>query len=519
MRLPVRLLTVLLSLAPVAAGAAPKPLEKFVPRNADAVLVIPSLETFAKQGKALFDVVVGFPGAGKLRDGRAVIRGRLGFDLLGPESMREAGLDPRRGAVLYVIASGDTWEGSPTEGALVVPIANAARFEATLAAICKEQLTRAVRTVLPGSPKVVVWRGKGPREEVAYAITGGHAVIGMEHAAARRVRKTLAIPASGHLGTTPAYRKMSAALGSELAALGFLPPGSKLLDEQPMLRGGASFGFGGSAERARVVWVYPLTEGGKRAVAEATDPRAFLNKLDPGASIVVHTGIDLRAIVPRESFGTGNKERTPEKRERWDAYYDALGPGMALGLRLAPLEEGAPVPSAVKEPLALLQGELVLGLSDPEGMKRTLREMMNGASAEDGPWVVPESGGELGFHVQDGRLVFAVGPSGTMRALAQRRRSSFSPPSDAAAAALRSKLGGGYVDVEGIVAGLRGLSDTVFRDTAKAEEQRAKLEQVLSLLSRIRVASFTAEPVGDAVRAEVVVELAPEGEHGEWGEN
>jgi hypothetical protein len=153
-------------------------------------------------------------------------------------------------------------------------------------------------------------------------------------------------------------------------------------------------------------------------------------------------------------------------------------------------------------------------------MKRTLGVLMKDAPApEDGPWVVPASGGEIGLDVQDGRLLVALGPAGTLRALAQRRRSTFSPPSDGAAAALKSRLGGGYVDVERIVAAARAMPDAVFRDTANADEHRAKLERILAFLSRIRVASFTAEPVGDAVRAEVVVELAPEPEAAEWGDD
>src|SRR5512138_66497 len=149
----------------ISAGCArcgsrpPPPVERFIAADADAAVVIPTLQGFAQQAGDLVATAATFPFGAALRDARAVLAGRLTFDPLDAKAIAAAGFDPQRGLALSGKA-GARGPDSP-DVVLSLPVGDSAKLEATIATIAKERLGATERSVDPGTPEVISWRTAG----------------------------------------------------------------------------------------------------------------------------------------------------------------------------------------------------------------------------------------------------------------------------------------------------------------------------------------------------------------------
>jgi hypothetical protein len=486
-----------LLLAPAARAAAPVALERFVPADADMVILVRSLEALSVQGKALLDAAGRFPGVGdEVLDARAVVTRRLGFDPLDLAAVKAAGLDPKRGAVLHLRERAD----AGPDGAIVLPVADVARFEAAVARFARTNLARASRTVLPGSPRIVRWSSaERPQDSFAYTFAGRYAVIGVDQNAAAQVRATLALPAAKQLAGSRPYEEMAAAVGRELPVMLYVPASSLLVRDNratQVFTEGLAAGVGGDASAARLILAVPLDE--ERAGGEPASPA--LVQLDPGAALVVQSRADIRTLFPR-AFQRGFA----------GDYWGSLGAGAAVAFTVVPPREAAG-DAEEAPPFVGVKFEMVLGLSDPDTVKAFFRQRAREGATEDGPWLSPHDGREVGVAVEGNRLFFADGGPGALKALLARTGTRFQPPTAAAARALAAPLIGGYVDLQQAGAELQRLpADTL---EGQDDEPFRWMKRSAELLAPLRAVSVRCERMGRVARLEVIADLA-EGPGGE----
>lgn len=511
---PLALAAALAALAADPARAAPP--ERFVAPDASMAVIVPSLEVLARQGSDLLATAATFPDGEKLLDGRAVLARRVGFDLLDPAALRAAGLDPKGGAAVVLQASSPDDE---VDVAFSLPLASAARFEASLRRVAGEKL-KLVPDTKPGKPAVTAWRdAKTGHAILVSTVVEGTAIVGLGDSIAT-VRAAVAVRKDRHLGTAADYRSALRSLGGGLAAIAFLPAGSSIARRIPGLDKGFALGLAGGRDRLRVVATADLGEGAALVRAPRVDAGPLVAKLDPASVLVLRNASDLRAFVPPEELiATLEKEDAPaDVRDFLTQATASLGSGMAVGLSVVPMAPELNVPSLKKAPMGLFRAEAVLGVVDAARMKRAIRRLILAsarakAKAEvpvDGPWVTSIPGGEVGLAVDQGHVYAAAGPTGSLEELLRRTGSTFHPPTPTAARAFAAPLAGLFVDVPAFAAELAAIPEDAYRDYAGggAKDRRENLE-LARVLKRIKAVSLASDLVGHAQRTELVVEVAP----------
>jgi hypothetical protein len=513
---PLALALALVLAAGPAARAAPPP-ERFVPRDVSMAVLIPSLQVLSRQASDLLDTAASFPGGDKLLDARAVLARRLGFDLLDTASVKAAGLDPRGGAAVALRMLGPSDQDA--EVVFSLPVASAARFEASFGRIAREQLRLRAHEVQRGKPAVTVWRAEeGGRIALACAQVEGTALVGFGPRAVEQVRAAAAVRRDEHVGTAPEYRTVLRALGGGLAVVAFIPSGSYLARDTPALDRGFGAGLAAARDRLRLPLALVLDERSRLLAAGTIDARPLLEKLDPGTTVVIRNSTDLRAFLPPEDLEAMlRKQRSPEgMRTFLRETLPAVGSGLVLGFGLVPVAGGADAPSIDKETLAFFRLELAVGLSDPARMKRAIRRALTENASgktelpEDGPWIFPVPGGEAGVTVAEDRLLVAMGPTGCLQALAHRTGTTFHPPTPASSRAFAAPLSALLVDVPALLAGVKAIPREAYRDNrGGGADSHRTAQEVVTTLSRIRVLSGSTELVGTAQRTELVLEVQP----------
>lgn len=505
-----------LALAAAPAAAAPAaPPERFVARDASMVFVLPSLQRTLEQASGLFATAASFPGGDRLEAKRAELAREVGFDLLDRSWFDEAGLDARRGAAISLASGGDLDDDDDDEVVLVLPVANAARFEETVARVARADGYSGARAVLPGAPRVIVHRGAKPGgDALAYALAEGNAVLALHPEAGRLVKAALAVPRGAHLGTTPAYRDLLRALGPGPGVVFYLPPGSRAAKDEPVLAGGAAAAVAGAADGVRVEFAFvpPPTAP---LPASPGEEAALLGKLHPGAFLVARNAADLRASVEVGRLLPGDRELSPRARRRLADLAAALGAGLALGVSAVEQPAGGEAPSLARAPFAWFRGELAAGVRDPAAMRAVIRSALQDSGekrvSERGPWVFSVLGGELGLVVENRTLLVAFGPDGALDALSARRGTRLVPPTPASARALAGGPTGLYLDVPRLVAHLGAIPASAFGTTPKARRDHDALQAALPVLRRLRELALTTERSGPILRTALTVRVEPAG--------
>lgn len=506
MRLP-RPISLVLAVAALAACSKPPP-ERFLDRRTAAVAVTPSLEAFARQSAEVLALAGSFPGGQALEELRAVTVARLGVDLLDPDALVEAGLDPRRGAAVGL---------DLPNVLLVVPVADQERLAALADRFAGETLGLQRRSV--GTPSfmgqkpmddsidedLVHWQSsEGEPSVVSYGFARKTAVIGFGPDAEKQVKAAMRLEKEDAIEARDDYRHTVAALGPGQVIVFYVAP--RLQPTGPLPPGPAiAFGLAGGSERLALTVSEAPAEGSPPLAPPKADAGPLVARLHPGAALVGRSDADIAALITKEKVEALFDEHEPraEARQAILDAVDSLGGAAAFGVGIAPPSgEGSSFEDA---PFAFLRFEAVLGLRDAAKMRQVARWFAAQAEGEvrggeEGPWVASLGGGELGVAVEEKQVVFAVGPAGALAALSGRSGTVFRPPTATAVAAFASPLGGMFLD------GARLAGDVRAIPAAASDEV---LPRLLGVLSRIRAVSASSELRDGAQRSEVVVELAP----------
>jgi hypothetical protein len=520
MRTPRPLIAALLLLAlftgcaRCGSKAASSP-ERFLAADDAGAVIVPSLEELSRQGADVLATAATFPGGDHLLDARGVLQARLGFDPFDAASVAGAGLDAKRGAA---IGLRQTTPGGEPETILSLPVADAAKFDAALTRLAKERLHLSARSAEKGKPEVIAWRdSEGGSVQVAYALAERNAVVGVGPKAVELVRTALAVPAQGHLGTTPAYKTASAAAGPGLALLGFVPPGSPALEKMPQLKDGFAFGLRGAKDHLDLVGCTLL--GDRETAVKASikgASTALLAKVDPAASVVARGEGDLQAMVPRDELLAmlGKQGSSKDVEQLVLDAYESIDSGTAFGFSLVPVADGRKVPVLMEEPLGFFKVEMLLALKDPAKMKSVLQRAVKQygggrmKAGGDGRYTTPLPGGEVAVAVEGQQLLVAAGPAGTLKALSGRSGSAFKGPTPTSAKALEGGMGGMVVDVGKLSAGVKAIPAAAYGDGASSGAIHSSVQQWATTAARFPAISARSELVPGAQRSELVIEVA-----------
>lgn len=518
-------------------GGAPKavtPTERFIAPNSAVVLLVPSLATFAQQSADVLATAGTFPGGKDLLDARAVIGARLTFDPFDATSIGGTGLDPARGLALSAVV-GARGENNP-DVVVTLPIADPVKFEASVTKIAKERLEANERTAEAGAPEVITWRAAaGGPVLFAYAVAERTAIVSFGPAAVETVRAAAAIPATGSIGSNPAWQKTSKALGDGLAFQIYVPAGSPALKELPQLKDGFAAGLRGGRDRIGVAVAMLLgdREAGLRAAVAKGESNALLAKLDPGAAWVVRGDsdpgqrTDLQAVVDALT----KQGMPPPVIDLVKDFVSSLGGGSAMGIGLLPPVLGSKAKLA-EAPLAAVRAEVLVSVKDPEKMTATIQKAIDMVTEQSAPpagkkakgakraappkpdfgknpWRLPLPGGEVAAAVADGKLALVAGPAGALEALMARSGTVFKGPTPAADKALKGASGGMYVDVPRLAAAVRSYPESAFGDGDQGAMIKSMVDQYSSAAARIVAVSVAGELVEGAARGELLFEVMP----------
>lgn len=208
--------------------------ERALPRNAVAVVVVPSLEKAGAKLALLEQVKVagfiaplqGFPSARAFAD---ALVGQLGVDLRSPTELAKAGLDPTRGLGAAVLLTGDVY--------LVLPVKDASALHARLEGLSFNRLGAGAGgeqkvgpvTVKTFSPQ----QGQPPR--LGYVVADGWAFVATD-AAIGKLPQAASLTEVDRLSADTQLAAAKTGAG-DVDVFAWFPSGSVALQGTPLLNG------------------------------------------------------------------------------------------------------------------------------------------------------------------------------------------------------------------------------------------------------------------------------------------
>ncbi len=525
---PIRLLVAAsLVLTFAACRKAPPPAERFLAGDTAMAVVIPSLEVFAAQSSDMLETAATFPGGQGINDGRAVAESRLGFDVFDPASVKKAGFDPKRGLAL---AFRMTEEGRAPGMIAALPAGDAKKLAATLDGIAKDRLQLQARSVETDGEKIVKWaQAEGGPTVLAYAVVEKTVVIGAGMGSLDLLKAALEVPKDGHLGTNPDYKATIESTGAGQAMVWYFSLQGPMFDQpqfaamKEYFKKGFAIGVSGAKDRLALAVGMALDDASPLLGMAKVDARPLVARLDPNAGWVARSDTDIAATAQlQKATLTGMLAAMRAPAGFAEALGNALdavgGGGSAMGIGVVPVEAGAP---AIREaPLAFFRAEILVAVKDAAKMKQALEALGRESGKEgapgidlggDGPWTFPVGGGEIGVAVEEKQLLLAVGPKGSLAALAARSGSTFKPPTAAAQKAFDGSMGGMYIDVPRLAGGLKAIPASAYGDDPDGTMIQANLSKIASVLSRFAAISVSADvkETEKTYHGELVIEVLP----------
>lgn len=521
------------SLALLAAGCgrcgspapAAVPPERWLPGDAPAAVLLPHLGEAASQAGGLLRTALAIPAAAGLAEPVAALKAQLGFDPLDPAGLASAGLAPERGAAAAALPGG---------GALLaLPVADAARLDATLARLARDRLGAAVRAEVRERTAVAVTFRAGSDRPAAlcYAVAGDTALVAGGPDGPAAVAAALSRPEPGSLAASPAFAAARAALGAGHAALLFAPPSARLAAELPPARDGGALGLraGPAGLWLRAVLLLPAArEEVWREVAGGPDAagagREELSRLPGDLFAAGRFGGSPQALLRRVGYLLPAAWAGRLERAHVDLARDLgahLAPGAAAGLSLSPRFDAAAlaggVAAAARDPFRLVHLTAVARVKDPEALRRELLRLERAGPAlglriarprpGGGSWSARVGGGTLAWALEGDRLLLAGGAGGL--AALGAGGPGFAPPTPGARAALESGGAAAAVDFPGLVRRVRELPPEAFGTGPDGFVMRALVDRFLEPASHLAAASLRLEVIPGAARVDLAVEALP----------
>lgn len=209
-------------------------IERVLPRNAVAVVVVPSLQQVGAKLTLLEQVKVagfvaplqGFASAKAFAD---ALVGQLGVDLRSPSELAKAGIDPSRGLGAAVLLTGDVY--------LVLPVKDAAALHARLEGLSYNRLGAGAG----GEQKVglvtvkTFSRQQGQPPRLGYVLADGWAFVATD-AAIAKLPQAASLTDVDRLSADVQLGKAKATAGA-VDVYAWLPSGSVALQATPLLNG------------------------------------------------------------------------------------------------------------------------------------------------------------------------------------------------------------------------------------------------------------------------------------------
>ena len=534
-------LALLAALAPLACGGGRRgpPPERFVPASARAALIVPDTGRAATALAALHATVSGFPGAGDLAGSRGALAAQLGFDPLDPDALSDAGVDARRGAAVALLDAPGAQPGEVPATLVVLPAGDAPKLERLLARLAKDRLGATERSSEPrgGVSAVVFRRPGGSPAALSYVLVQRTALLTTHPSGPDLVAAaaTLAPPAS--LGEHSGWKLARAALGEQVAAVAFVPAGSRLLEGLWAFKDGMALGVSASPNRlsARLAMLLGAREPSFRALAADGRGAALVSRLDPTAPLVARWDGDFAALGTKLVPMLSQRDRALLERHGLDLQRDLfslLAPGGAVALSLpAHLSLGELTAEATrKDPLRAVEFEAVFPVRPGADAAAAAGRLAKAVGAQrphvrgrgharpppdDGVVRVRTPSGEIAWKLDlaAGRLVAAGGRPGRIDALLARLAGSepgWKARTPTAEAALSGGLGGVALDAPRLVAAVRALPDEAFGGGPSGFVMRSIVERAIDPAARLAAASLRAELAPGTLRLDLDAEALGE---------
>lgn len=527
--------------------AGPPP-ERFVPAAVELALVVPEAGRAARELAALHAAVAGFPGGAELVQSRGTLAAQLGFDPLDPKALRDAGIEPRRGAAIASYPLPGRGAADPAR-LLVLPVGDAAKLDALFARIARDRLGAVQRaSETRGTVSITTFAtAPGATPALAYAVVERTALLAAGPLAAEVVAGAAARPPPESLAEAAPWKTARRALGDRYAAILFVPPGSRRLAGEWALKDGVALATSGGAEGVRLGAAVLLgdREASFRALAANGAAAGLVARLDPRAPLAGRFDGDFSALGRKLLPLLPARERARLAARGIDPQHDVLdllAPGAAIALSLPPsLDLAAVSEEAVRaDPLLVGHFEAVLpvrdaaaaaALSERIAPRRAVRAKPprggpRAVAANPGPsapaatdpatWRVVTPSGEIAWTVdaEARRIVAAGGPPGALDALRARLGGAgpgFEPPTRASAAALQGGLGGAVLDPRKLVASVRALPDDAFGTGPSGFVVRSVVDRFLEPAARLAALSAEAELAPGALLVSLDVEMRAPG--------
>ena len=526
------LIALLVALAAAACRrASGPPPERFVPAGAAGWVVIPELRRATRELAALHETVSRFPGAAQQLAGvRAALSAQLGFDVLDPDALARAGIEPARGAAL---TSGPEPVGGSTPVA-ILPVRDASRLEELIGRLARERLGAPERAQsTQGDIRIVTFRAAGgapalslallPRERTAALAPGPSGPAAVAAALSRTQADSLA--------DSGAYRELRKVLGDRYAVIaGGSPPASA---GSPFGREGLAVGVSAGAGLVRLGLASRLgvaAEG--RALRAGGDSRARVRSLSPDAALVLRWDGNPSELGKRLVARMAPQDRTWLSEHGFDPQrdlFDRLAPGAAASVSISPRLDLTDLSDTAlrADPLRVVRFELVGEVKDEAAARESLARLpalfsalqqaggLATASAQEGEGTgrVATPSGVIAWKLSGKRLVLAGGPPGALEALLVRQGGSagYAAPTPTAAAALQGGLGGAVLNPRSLVASIRALPEDSFGTGPGGFVVRSVVERFLEPADRISAVSLRADLGETALTLDLEVEAPAPG--------
>ncbi len=535
LRHPIRRALVVTTLAILGCrgGRRGPPPERFVPAAIRAAIVVPETGRAARELADLHASVSGFPGAGELAGARGALAAQLGFDPLDQDALADAGVDPRRGAAVAVLdVTGPG--GEPGSATLVVlPAADAPKVERLLARIARDRLGATERSSeTHGGVAAVVFRRPGSAAaSLTYAVVEHTTLLTTHPSGPALVAGAAALGPAASLAEVPAWKLARAALGDRIAALAFVPAGSRLLRGMWAVADGLAIGVSAGPGRllARAAVLLGAREPSFRALAADGNAAPLVARLDPAAPLAARWDGDFAALGRKLVPMLGARDRERLARHGLDVERDLFGllaPGGALALSLPPRLALGDLTSeaARRDPLRALEFEAVVRLREgadaaaaADRLARALGAVRRARAQDDGVSRLSTPSGEIAWKVDAAarRLLAAGGRPGRIDALAARlagQGPGWKAPTAGADEVLSGGLGGAALDVGRLVGAVRALPDEAFGSGPAGFVMRSLVERVVEPAARVAAVSFRADLAEGALVLAIDVEGRAAGE-------
>jgi hypothetical protein len=504
-----RAVVVAASLAAACQGGrrGPPP-ERFVPRDASAVIVIPEAGRAARELGDLHSTLAGFPGAAEIAGARGTLAAQLGFDPLDPDALADAGLDPRRGAAIATLEAAAGGAATAPRSVLVaLPVGDAPKLEGLLVRLARDRVGATERTAeTRGEVSVVVLRAPGaPAPALAYAIVQHTALVCAGPGGPAAVAAAAALAPAASLSDSAPWKAARAALGEQPAAVQWIPPGSPLLARMWPFRDGIALGISAASGRlsARVAMLLGDREASFRALAADGAGAKLVARLDPEAQLAARFDGDLAILGKKLVPIVPGAERARLAAKGVDLERDlfgALGPGAAVALSLSPRLEvaGLALDALRADPLRAVEFEALLPVKDAAAAEAVSGRLAAAARGRriDGAWRIRTPTGEIAWRVDaaEGRIAAAGGRPGRLDALLARPEGEgWRAPTSAAGAALSGGLGGAILDPARLVAAVRALPEEAFGTGPSGFVMRSLVDRLVDPASRLAAVSLRAD--------------------------